>query len=87
LEFKASKKSFYTFKIDNVDMAAKDIRILNSDGIPAATGRVEFRVNGEWGSVCKRDITHSAAKIMCATLGYVDGKIMNPANDAMKGFC
>ena len=32
-------------------MSKSDIRILNNEGIPAAEGRVEFRVSGHWGSV------------------------------------
>ena len=32
--FKRSEKSFFTYKIDNIDMAEKDLRILNNDGYP-----------------------------------------------------
>jgi len=74
-EFKVSAKSFYTFKVDNVDMAQSDIRILDYNGQPSYEGRVEFRINGRWGSVCKRKITASAGKMICKTLGFVDGKI------------
>jgi len=56
-------------------MAESDIRILDFNGQPSYEGRVEFRINGRWGSVCKRKITASAGKMICKTLGFVDGKI------------
>jgi len=41
--FGASSKSFYTMKIDNVDMARSNIRIVNDDGLISSYGRVEVR--------------------------------------------
>lgn len=43
---KQSQKSYTTIKIDNVDMADLDLRILNHKGQPAYMGRVEFRLDG-----------------------------------------
>lgn len=63
------------------------MRILDFDGVPSHTGRVEFRINGKWGSVCKKKISASAGKMVCITLGYLDGVIKNPNDDAYKGFC
>jgi len=54
VEHQDSAKSFYTFKIDNVDFAAKDIRILDYNGKSNWKGRVEMRLNGRWGSICKK---------------------------------
>jgi len=34
-------------------MAKKDIRILDADGFVSFLGRLEFRKNGRWGTVCK----------------------------------
>ena len=74
-QFKQAKKSFYTFKIDNVDFAEKDVRILNSEGIPAPAGRVEFRLDGRWGSICSRGMTASAARTICRSLKFQDGTL------------
>jgi len=82
-----SAKSFFTYKIDNVEFAQKDIRILDDLGHVNFQGRVEFRVNGKWGSVCKRKITASAGRMICITLGYMDGIIKNPLDDDEKGYC
>lgn len=56
-------------------------------GFISFQGRVEFRVNGKWGSVCKRKISASAVRMMCITLGFLDGIIKNPADDNDKGYC
>jgi hypothetical protein len=87
VEHADSAKSFYTFKIDNTDMAAKDIRILDFNGKSSWRGRVEMRLNGRWGSICKKQIEDSAGKMMCVTLGFKDGKIKNPDDDGDAGFC
>jgi len=54
VEHAESAKSFYTFKIDNIDMAMKDIRIVDDKGKISHKGRVEMRLNGRWGSICKK---------------------------------
>jgi len=87
VEWKTSLKSFHTFKIDNVSFAQKDIRIMDDLGFISFQGRVEFRVNGKWGSVCKRKISASAVKMICVTLGFLDGITKNPADDNEKGYC
>ena len=61
------------YKIDNLDMAAKDLRIVDSFGKPSHLGRVEIRLNGRWGSICNKDMQDSAAKVMCFNLGYKGG--------------
>ena len=86
--FKKSEKSFFTYKIDNVDFAETDIRILGADGLPAYTGRVEFRLDGYWGSVSSRGSSNSAARLMCRKLGYIDGIMKNPPPEEDHGsFC
>lgn len=35
--------SFYTVKIDNFDMAEKNIRIVDNTGLNSSRGRLEFR--------------------------------------------
>jgi len=87
VEHMDSAKSYYVFKIDNIDMAVKDIRIVDHNGFIAPKGRVEFRQNGVWGSVCNKNIQDSAVKMMCVTLGFKDGKKLNPADDSVTGFC
>lgn len=42
----SSKKSFYTVKIDNFDMAELNMRIVDGDGLPSFKGRLEFRNQG-----------------------------------------
>ena len=83
--FKKSEKSFFTYKIDNVDFAEVDLRILNADGLPSAAGRVEFRLDGYWGTICSIGTSNSAAKLICKKLNYLDGFIKNPPN--IPGFC
>lgn len=55
-EHQKSRKSFFVYKIDNIDFAAKNLRIVNHLGKPSHEGRVEIRVNGKWGSVCRKEI-------------------------------
>jgi len=82
-----SAKSFYVYKVDNVDMSRLDVRILDWTGQPSSDGRVEFRNGGVWGSVCKKKIQDSAVKMICVTLGYSDGILKNPEDDEDRKFC
>ncbi len=87
--FKKSKKSFFTFKVDNIDMAEKDLRILNYQGMPSHQGRVEFRLDGIWGSVCSKGVSPSVARLICKNLNYKDGIIKNLQGEDNSGenFC
>lgn len=49
---KKSMKSFATVKIDNTDMCDLDMRIIDHQGVPTHMGRVEFRLDGVWGTLC-----------------------------------
>jgi hypothetical protein len=42
--------SYSVSKVDNVDLMTQNVRILNYKGEPDNRGRVEMRLNGEWGS-------------------------------------
>ena len=88
-KYRKSKKSYFTFKIDNIDMAEKDVRIISFDGTPMHVGRVEFRLNGVWGSVCIGSSKDSAAKKICQDLKYKTGFIKNTPyeEDKVGHFC
>ena len=43
-------------------MSKSDIRILDDSGIPASTGRVEFRVTGKWGTVANEGTSAAFAR-------------------------
>jgi len=68
-------KSFTTIKIDNIDFAESDIRILDSEGHSTPSGRLEFRQNGLWGTVCMKGMNDIAARLICRQLKYNDGKL------------
>lgn len=67
------KKSYSVSKIDNVDLVEKDFRILNADGKLSNKGRIEVRVDGEWGSICNLGNDEVSARIICKDLGYKNG--------------
>lgn len=73
--YKSSSKSFFTYKVDNVDFMSSDLRILDNRGTPNFMGRLEFRQNGIWGTVCSKKMTQSAAKRICKQLKYQDGTL------------
>ena len=70
-------------------MAEKDIRIVSNQGAPSYVGRVEFRSNGVWGTVCSKDVNSLAARIICQGLKYKDGAIKSYAagEESTDGFC
>jgi hypothetical protein len=78
---KASMKSFSTIKVDNIDMCDLDMRIVDDKGQPAYMGRVEFRLDGRWGTICAKGIDQSAARRICRDLKFKDGKVMNPTEE------
>ena len=36
-------------------------------------GRVEIKINNEWGTICGNDFTKNEAVVICGQLGYFDG--------------
>ena len=44
-------KSFFTFKVDNIDFVSSDMRIVDFAGELASEGRIEIRINGKWGTI------------------------------------
>ena len=36
-------------------------------------GRVEVKINNEWGTICGNDFTKNEAVVICGQLGYFDG--------------
>jgi len=87
LGFGASKKSYTIAKVDNVDMIAKDVRILDSDGKSTFRGRLEIRNEGIWGTVCAKGLSDKAALVICKEIGYLEGKFLNPPPDKGRKFC
>ena len=72
-------------KVNNIDMIAKDVRILNYKGELSNKGRLEYRLNGVWGTVCADSIDQSIAKTACIEAGYNGGNVLNPSGS--RGFC
>jgi len=75
--FGPSAKSFYTIKVDNIDMARENIRVVDQDGLIASQGRLEVRSQGVWGSVCAVGVESSAVRTICRQLKYLDGAMKN----------
>jgi len=73
--------SFHTIKVNNPDFSKSDIRILDHEGYPDFEGRVEFRVNGKWGSVQYEGSNNVFARLACRALNYKDGTILNSKKD------
>jgi len=84
---KDAKKSYVLAKVDNVDLVEKDIRIVNEKGQLTASGRVEMRYQGIWGTLCMKGTNRKAAKVICREIGYKDGEWKNPEKEAGKDFC
>lgn len=80
-----TKKSYTVSKVDNVDLVEKDIRILDFKGAITNEGRVEIRVNGQWGTICNKKNNLETAKRICKDLGYNDGKWASP--EGAGNFC
>ncbi len=68
-------------------MISNDVRILDSEGKTTFKGRVEFRSQGIWGTICAASLDDSAAKKICKQIGYKEGKFLNPRENKGKGFC
>jgi hypothetical protein len=82
-----SKRSYSIAKIDNIDMIANDVRIIDSEGRTTYRGRLEIRSQGVWGTICAASLDNSAAKIICKQIGYKEGKFLNPHENKGRGFC
>jgi len=82
-----AKKSYTISRVDNVDIVDKDIRILDSFGKPSNEGRVEYRGEGEWGTICSMGNNKLAAKRICQDIGYKNGEWKSPLDQRSKNFC
>ena len=84
-----SKKSYSLSKVDNADMVEKDMRILDDKGLLSAEGRLEMRIEGQWGTICAKRNNIESARRICKDLGYKDGKWAYPLDslDKAKDFC
>ena len=87
LAFGASKRSYTIAKVDNIDMIARDVRILDSNGKPSFKGRLELRNEGKWGTICANNLVNTAAIIICKEIGYKEGKFLNPSPEKGRKFC
>lgn len=81
-----AEKSYTLAKVDNVDLVEKDIRILNEKGELTNEGRVEFRINGIWGSICSIGNNDESAIRICKDLGYKNGKWLNDGSEFCRNF-
>ena len=84
-----SNKSYVVSKVDNIDLIEKDIRILNEKGDISNEGRLEVRLNGIWGTICRLRNNENSAKRICIDLGYKDGGWIKKDCSNFKGkdFC
>lgn len=65
-------------------MAEKNFRILDFKGMPSYKGRLEFRVNGMWGTVCSTGTEAKIANVICRGLKYVSGFYRNTEASSWK---
>ena len=79
------KKSFSVMKVDDVDIVEKDFRILDQNANLSHEGRLEMRVNGEWGTICSIGNNKLSAKRICKDIGYRDGEWKSP--NTGKNYC
>jgi len=77
-------KSFYTMRIDNFDMAEFEMRIIDFEGYPAAQGRLEFRNQGIWGTVCAVGCDTNSARTICREFKFLDGMKKNTDGEGLK---
>jgi hypothetical protein len=78
----------FTFKVDNIDFAAKDLRILDNEGQLSFKGRLEVRVNGKWGTICSKGTSDKIGRESCRMMKYLDGLLKNPpAEEGGADFC
>ena len=83
-----SSRSMFTFKIDNIDFADKDMRILDNEGQPNFKGRLELRVNGKWGTICAKGTSDKIGRGACRMMKYLDGQLKNPpSSEGGSDFC
>jgi hypothetical protein len=68
-----SNKSYVLSKVDNIDLVEKDIRILDDKGNNSNAGRLEVRLNGRWGTICRLRNNEESSKRICLDLGFQDG--------------
>lgn len=77
-----SSKSFVVAKVDSIDLIEKDIRIVSWDGTLKNQGRIEFRNQGVWGTVCNLGNNPKSAELICKDMGYKDGKWISGDDDS-----
>ena len=65
------KKVFFTAGLDF------DIRLVNGT---ETLGRVEVKINNEWGTICGTDFTKNEAVVICKQLGFFDGVALEAGN-------
>lgn len=80
-----SNKSYVISKVDNIDLVEKDIRILDDKAESTHTGRLEIRLNGKWGTICRLRNNDESARRICLDLGYQDGKWLKEDCNSFKG--
>ena len=54
-----------------------DIRLTNGT---ESSGRVEVKINNQWGTICGTDFTKNEALVICKQLGYFDGVALAAGN-------
>lgn len=85
--FEQAKKSFTLAKVDNIDLVEKDIRIVDNKGNISNEGRIEFRVEGVWGTLCFKGVNKESAIRICKDLDFNYGEWKNPIDKENNDFC
>lgn len=62
-----------------VALATKDVRLVNRDGVQSTTeGRVEVRLDGQWGQVCSNGFSSQDASVVCRSInGVANGNVVS----------
>jgi hypothetical protein len=84
---KSIMKSFVLSRVDNIDLVDKDLRIVNHKGELAPEGRLDIRIEGQWGSVCSFGNSPESANVICKNIGYKGGEWKNPSDQTSRDFC
>jgi len=58
-------------------MARENLRVVDSEGLISAQGRLEVRSQGVWGSICAVGVESSAVRTICRQLKFLDGSMKN----------
>ena len=65
-------------------MSAANLRLIASDGIRTtllSAGRLEIKIDSQWGTVCSRGFDITDANVACRQLGHIEAVSYSTAFD------